>query len=348
MPHDRQNTLAAIARLTATGAAVPAWQEPRPNIMTCTDWRDAPADMLTPLLAAERQRWIQHLWWDLRPSLDSIERARTAGELPGLIVCNRRTGEPLAWSFYVLAHGVLQIGALAGATAGAVRMMLEEICVSAEAQLARGLSCFLFPTSASVASALARQRFALNTYRYLCLPLDGAERVRHSTAALRPWRPDDTAAAVRLLARAYAGDAGAQCFAPRARLDEWAHYVGQLLRGPASGHFAPEESFVAEDDAGQLAGAVLVTRVAPDTAHVAQLAVHPARRGVGVGAALVAAACATARARGATRVTLLANEQNVAASALCARLRFVESSSSFIYAHRGPVARRFSPRTVAV
>jgi ribosomal protein S18 acetylase RimI-like enzyme len=316
--------------------------------MICADWRDAPADVLAPLLAAEHQRWDQHLAWDLRPSLEVIERARAAGELPGFIVSNRRTGEPLAWSFYVLAHGILQIGALAGTTAGAVRMLLEEICVSAEARLARGLSCFVFPASASVASALARQRFALDTHRYLCHPLTTAVASPQVVTPLRPWRAEDTTTAVRLLARAYGGDAAARCFAPQARLEEWAHYVGQLLQGPACGRFSPEESFVAEDAGGRLAGAVLVTRVAAGTAHVAQVAVDPACRGAGVAAALVGAACEAARARGAARVTLLVNEQNAAARSLYRRLGFADSPWAFLYGHRAPVARRFTARPAAI
>jgi GNAT superfamily N-acetyltransferase len=315
--------------------------------MICTDWRDAPADVVAPLLAAEHQRWAQHLWWDLRSSIEVTERARMAGELPGLIVRSRRTGEPLAWSYYVLARSSLQVGALAGTTAGAVRMMLEAICVSAEAQLARGVSCFLFPASASVASALARQRFALDIHRYLCHPLGGPVPVPPATTPLRSWCVEDTTSVVRLLARAYAGDAGARCFTPHARLEEWAHYVGQLLQRPACGHFSPEESFVGEDAGGRLAGAVLVTRVAPGTAHIAQLAVDPACRGTGVGTALVAAACAAARARGADRVTLLVNEQNATACSLYARLGFVDTPWTFLYAHRGPVARRFNLRPAA-
>ena len=309
--------------------------------MICSDWRDAPAGVLAPLFAAEEQRWAEELGWDLGPSLRVVEEARARGELPGLIV-RSRTGEALAWSFHVLSHGLVQIGALTGRSAGAVRLLLEGICLSPEAQLAQGLSCFLFPVSTSVASALARQRFALQTQRYLSRTLAAEIAPPGSRLDVRPWQPEDSPTLVRLLARAYAGDAGARCFAPHGRLDEWAHYTGQLLSGPACGAFRPEWSVVAVAADGSPAGLVIATEIAPGTAHLAQVAVDPAHRGRRVGAALVAAACTAARRAGAERMTLIVGDHNAPARRLYDRLGFEDSSRAFLYAHRGPVPRRFS------
>ena len=171
--------------------------------MTVVDWRDAPADLVAPLLASERRRWSQQLWWDPGPSLAVVERARLSGELPGLLALDGH-GRPSGWCFFVLSHGLVQIGALNASTASGLRLMLDCIFLSPEAQMAQGLSCFLFPVSDSVGSALTRQHFALDTQGYLVKPLrDGAVEAPRPTPPIgaRPFAPDDATAAVRLLAR---------------------------------------------------------------------------------------------------------------------------------------------------
>jgi ribosomal protein S18 acetylase RimI-like enzyme len=309
--------------------------------MTVTDWRDAPADVIAPLLAAERRRWSQRLWWDLGPSLSVVERARAGGELPGLLVTDR-DGAAIGWGFYLLSHGLLQVGALTASTATALRLMLDRIFVSPEAQLARGLSCFLFPVSDSVATALTRQHFALERQHYLVRPFAGWQE---SGAAMEggricPFGPEHAAAAVRLMARAYAGEPSARCFAPHGRLDEWAHYFGQLLAGPGCGTLVPDATLVGIGPGGALQGLIVTTLVAPGTAHVAQVVVDPAARGRGLGRALVEHASVATRTLGARRVTLLVNESNRAARALYTRLGFTDASS-FLFAHRGPAPRRY-------
>jgi ribosomal protein S18 acetylase RimI-like enzyme len=311
--------------------------------MTVTDWRDAPADVVAPLLAAERRRWSQHLWWDLGPSLAVVERARASGELPGLIVFGS-DGQPSGWTFYLLSHGLLQIGALNASTASALRLLLDRIFVSPEAHISQGLSCFLFPMSDSVGSALTRQHFALESQRYLVRPLREAAPLPDTQApldllSLRPFAADDAAAAVRLLARAYAGEPSARCFAPHARLDEWAHYFGQLLSGPGCGGLVPEATLVAVANDGALRGLIVTTLVAPGTAHIAQVVVDHTARRTGLAAALVQAAGTAARGLGARRLTLLVSESNAPARALYERLGFSEVSR-FLYGQRGPAPRR--------
>jgi ribosomal protein S18 acetylase RimI-like enzyme len=311
--------------------------------MRIADWRDAPADLVAPLLAAERRRWSQHLWWDLGPSLAVVERARVAGELPGLVVY-AADGQPVGWSFFLLSHGLVQIGALNASTASALRLMLDRIFLSPEAQLSQGLSCFLFPVSESVGSALTRQHFALEAQLYLVRPLrdvTGEPEPAAEGCVLRPFSPDDATGAVRLLARAYAGEPSARCFAPHARLDEWAHYLGQLLAGPGCGALVPDATLVATGPDGQLQALVVTTLVAPGTAHVAQVVVDPTARRRGLAAALVHAAGVAARGFGARRVTLLVAESNAPARGLYARLGFDEVSR-FLHGQRGPAPRRLA------
>jgi len=169
------------------------------------------------------------------------------------------------------------------------------------------------------------------------LPTAGA----HSFA---PLAEGDAAPAVRLLARAYAGESTARCFAPNARLDEWAQYLGQTLSTPGVGRFLPDASFIAKDNVAAQ-GQVVTTEIARGVAHVAQVAVDPGARRQGLARRLVLAAGAAAAGQDAKRVTLIVSEDNASARGLYASLGFVPRGE-FIFGHRGPVPRHVGGVTI--
>lgn len=319
--------------------------------MTFEDWRDIPPADLAPLYQAESRRWHETLGWDLAPSWAIVEEARQAGRVPGLVARNGHT-VPIGWAFYVLHEGVLQVGGLVGESAAAVRGLLDRILQSPEARLARGFTGFLFPGSASVQSALERQRFLLTRHLYLERALteadaavtvgDGADAAPAAASGhvrVLPFAQADPADVVRLMARAYAGRPEARCFAPDGRLEQWAHYVGQLLAMPAIGVYLPSASFVVKDDGGRLLGTIVTTSLSRGTAHIAQVVVHPDCRRAGLARRLVDAACGASQAAGHSRVTLLVAESNEPARTLYARLGFAPSAH-FLYATRPALARR--------
>ena len=318
--------------------------------MRFEDWRDVPAETVAPLYDEESRRWREALGWDLAPSWAIVEDARRAGRLPGL-VARGDDGSLTGWSFYVLHEGVLQLGALNGQTAATVRGLLERAIESPEGRLARGFTGFLFPRSSSLSSALERQRFLIARHLYLAAPLgstpgaeDRAGQGSHGSegAGLRPLSAVDPADVVRLVARAYAGRPEARCFAPDGRLDQWAHYVGQLLATPAIGRYLPSASLViAPPESKRPVGAVITTSLSSDTAHIAQVVVDPDCRRSGLARQLLQAAAAGAREAGHDRLTLIVAESNEPARALYARLGFL-ATASFLYASRPSLTRRSS------
>jgi predicted N-acetyltransferase YhbS len=76
-----------------------------------------------------------------------------------------------------------------------------------------------------------------------------------------------------------------------------------------------------------LDGAAIVTRLAPSTAHLAQLAVRSEARGRGLGRQLVELALEKAAAAGCDCMTLLVRESNGPARSLYARLCFTERAA---------------------
>jgi ribosomal protein S18 acetylase RimI-like enzyme len=309
------------------------------------DWRDADPDVVQALYAREQERWRRDLGWDTEGSWAIVEAGRTLGHVPGWILRDEE-GTVLGWTFYVVHEGELQIGGLTADRAVDLRLLLDRVLGSPEASLAGAMSGFIFPAVPSLVSALARRRFAVRRSLYLSKPLAPAAEALdagHAAFRVRPFSGRDMLAAVRLLAGAYEGEPGAQCFAPRGRLEEWVRYVRQLIETPACGVFLPSASLVAEDPAtGRLAGLVLATRLSADTAHVAQLVVGPHARRQGLGEALLGRASAEASQVGAAHLTLMVDEGNARARALYARHQFTELSA-FAFGRRRVQVRHGIP-----
>ncbi|HEY7789424.1 MAG TPA: GNAT family N-acetyltransferase [Vicinamibacterales bacterium] len=316
--------------------------------MIYSDWRDVPADVVRPLYEAEGARWTDALDWNLQPSWDVVEAARGAGQLPG-VLAREADGAIAGWGFYLLHGDVLQIGALVGDRAGTVRGLLDTMLASPEAALAKELSSFLFPRGSAEQAAFVRRRIAVDRHLYLRRALQAGERMAGADAEalsggirLRPWRDDDAVALVRLLARAYRQAPSVRCFAPHERLEEWAHYLGQLLRTSACGHFLPAASFVAEREGTPApVGLVVTTAISPRSAHVAQVAVEPDLARSGIGRRLVQAACGAARVAAYEQVTLVVADDNDPARRLYDRLGFEEAASFLFASRRTPLRRSF-------
>jgi ribosomal protein S18 acetylase RimI-like enzyme len=316
--------------------------------MNVEDWRDLDPAELTPLYEAECRRYRTALAWDLEPSCRIIEEARRSGRLPGLVV--RAAGGAIAgWSYFIVYEGILQIGGLVADSASGLRRMLDRVLQSPEATFSRSLTAFVFPRSSSLQAAFERQRFGVERHAYLSRPITGGpcgESVRKGLAPefrLRPLMEVDPAEVVRLSARSYAGMSEARCFAPDGRLEQWAHYLGQLLATPACGRYLPEASFAVERrETRELAGAVIATAIAPETAHIAQIVVDPACRRAGFAAELVTASLERAREEGYSILSLLVAEANAPARRLYARLGFSETAS-FLFASRAALTRRAAP-----
>ena len=308
--------------------------------MTLVDWRDVSSEVVQPLLLAERRRALDTLHWDMSPSLKAVELARQRGDLAGFLLYDAK-GRPVGWAFYLLANRLLQIGGLHAPTAGGLRVLLDRMLESPEAQLAQGVSCFLEATTRSLTSALTRLRFDIQRHVYLEAALTTPWPAPSQLANTRSLALEDAPALVRLLARSYAGERIAQTFAPNARMDEWAHYAGQLLNGPAVGNWRPDQSFAVATADGQLAAAVVTTEIARGIAHIAQVVVDPAHRRQGHARQLLLRAAAAASAQGAKRLTLMVGETNDRAKALYDGLGFA-ARGAFVHGTRGPV-----PRTLA-
>jgi len=294
------------------------------DAVSTREWTAEPADRVAALLDAERDWWRRHLHWDLDTAWASVEPARVAGRLPGVIAS--ATGDRAdGWAFYLRHHQSLQVGAVVAYHEAITTALFDHMLAS---PTARGTSLALSFTrelAPGLASVLEARGFQLEHYRYLEVAL---ARGQEPGAPVRLWAAADLAPVVDLVARAYRDSAELRPFAPDNRHDEWIEYVTQLVASPACGRFLPWASVVCDATrGGGLDAAAIVTTISDRTAHLAQIVVDPRARGRGLGRTLVRSVMATVAARGFERMTLLVASSNARASALYDRLGFRQTAA---------------------
>jgi ribosomal protein S18 acetylase RimI-like enzyme len=310
------------------------------------DWRNVAAAELEPVYQRERSRWLAELGWETEATWSLVEEGRRAGRVPGFV---RRddAGRLSGWCFFSTDRATVHVGIVDAERAEVVRDLIDQVLDAPEATYAKRFQAFLYPRSPAVAVALQRRRFSLNPQLLLSCQPDQVDTAEAGERLGRPWHGDDLPGFVRLLARAYAGTAVAEAFAPDGLLDQWVAYVRQLIGTPACGTFLPEASFMVPGETlDRLAGAILTTNISPGILHVAQVATDPLRRRCGMARRLVTQVCAHAASAGAREVSLVVDERNLAARALYDRMGFTQRGT-LLLASRGRLTRSTAHATEA-
>lgn len=299
--------------------------------MNLCDWREVGPAVVAPLYARGEQHWRATLGWETADNWRSIERARTTKGLPGLLAIDR-TGQVRGWTFFVLQDNVLHVGGLAAETPAATGALLDAVVALGDDSGAAGVSCFMFEEAPGVADAIGRRGFDTEPFIYLFRAIHAHDDRSDPPPSARAWRSEDVERAADLLRAAYPPDA-ATYLAPGHTPEAWRRYVRNLVEQTGLGTLNPAATRVLEKDVRQrthaapapgptLEAVVIVTALSRDTAHLAQVAVHPERRGHGLGRRLVEDACRLAAAQSFSRATLLVGASNAPARGLYASLGF--------------------------
>jgi ribosomal protein S18 acetylase RimI-like enzyme len=295
--------------------------------MIVRDWRDADRADTQLLYALEQDFWVRELGWDASNSWREIEQARTTWGLPGrMAIDHKRTVR--GWTYYMPDGETLHIGGIAAETQDATAALLDA-CLEIAAVPPRParVSCFVPDRAEGFEAALVERGFSCEHYHYLSRALASPSEPAPPSGA-EGWREADLLDTAELLRTAY-GEQGRH-FAPRGTLTEWEHYTRGLVERPGCGDLEPNLTRIARD-ASHMVAVVLTTRVAPKTIHLAQVAVHPARRREGFARRLVDEACRLAQPRAFRQATLLVGAKNTAARKLYESMGF-EPRARFIAA----------------
>jgi GNAT superfamily N-acetyltransferase len=281
--------------------------------MIASDWRHADAGVLRGCYDVEQRSWREDLGWDASWTWSTVEQARTTWGLPGVIAADAG-GAPQGWGFYVADNLTLHIGGLVSSAPAVTDALLSFILERNDAGLP--VACFIRDRAPGLERLLAARGFLVERFLYLSRPIDAsaapAEAWHRGEAGdplaafdltVRDWRDDDRHEAGALLAASYS-PAAARHFAPTGAPQEWARYVTGVMEQGGCGTLDRHATRVVWQGR-RMRAVALVTELAAETSHLAQLAVHPDCRGRGIAAALVGDALASAAAAGRAALTLL-------------------------------------------
>jgi ribosomal protein S18 acetylase RimI-like enzyme len=287
--------------------------------MILRDWRHADPALLRSCYDAERQSWRQDLGWDTTWTWATVEQARVTRGLPGLLALDDE-GMPRGWAFYVRDAATLHLGGLVAASPPVTNALLDGILATA-GDTSRA-ACFIRDSAPGLIAALLARGFDAERFLYLSRPLtpeDGHDRADGQVRA-DVWRHADLSAGARLLQEAYPLESGRH-LVPDGTLDDWTKYVAGVVGQGGCGLMDPVATRV-HREGDRLQGLALVTSIATDTAHLAQLVVHPGCRGRGIASTLLREVLASAVSTGKQTMTLLVSERNAPARRLYEALGF--------------------------
>lgn len=286
--------------------------------MIVSDWRELPVESAAHLYRSERARWHRRLSWETADTWKTIETARVTWGLPGLVCLDDE--RVVGWTFYLPREGSIDIGGLYAEHEVATAALVDGLLERAHAIGApRG---FFYLAAPGAEPAFTSRGLRVTRFLYLVADLDGETAIAGAAPPTCPsvrWTGDRLDVAARLLQAAY-GEAG-HIYAPGNDVREWQTYVGHLVTDGACGRFSPVLSRMVERD-GRFAALAIVTAVGPATAHLAQIAVHPADRRKGIARDLLRQVLGTAARHGFTRLSLLVSAENTAALDLYRALGF--------------------------
>ena len=283
--------------------------------MIALDWQQT-SEGLGAAYRAEAARTRAELYWDTEPTWEVVEHARRLGQVAGRIVRDSE-GRWRGWSYFLNHRGSLQIGSVTADDEEATRVLLASILSSPEACRASRVLLYAYAAAPGLVPALRDRGFDIEPQHYLVADL----------ADSLGWLDERPVAAVdapmvslddlsRCLAACYPMPDPRRPFAPGGTPAEWAEYVRALTQQSGCGILLPGVSQMDRAPDGTLQGVALVTHLAPQTAHLAQMAVLPHVRRAGVARRLLRQAMHTAARTGHHRMTLLVAAGNRAAAAL--------------------------------
>lgn len=296
--------------------------------LRAVDWQLLAGDVVQGLYRDEIERWQRLLDWDTSGRWQEIERRRRQGAAPGLAVLDE-AGAVVAWTHYAVRRRVLTISTFNAATDAAAALMMERLLNASALTYVDRVSLFAFSEYGGLVQALRNRGLHVDRYWYL-----GRDTVRATLPmlpGLRSWRESDVRATAGLLERAYGRGDDTRPFAPGHTPDEWLQHLTELAGAADGCTVLSEASFCLPAGPERLAAAIIVTRIAEGTAHVAHVLVDPQMRRRRLASQLLELASAGAARAGCGRLTVTVGGSNRAGRSLLEGLRF-RAMGSFLAA----------------
>ncbi len=301
-----------------------------PQQIEILDLRHFSARQLRPLLTEQAALWQRRLRWDYRAATDILLNYLDQRILPGFVATAR--GKVTGYTFCVYEGTKAVIGDLftthtnpapLAVNHTLIRHLLETLLHSPD--IARIESQLLLFDAGILPPAFP----SFTPYPRLFLELDLPPNRPATPPTFPPsiellrWSPTLYNSAGDLIHAAYQSHVDAQINDQYRTLAGSLRFLHNVIRFPGCGTFDPEASWALRSTAtGKLAALLLVSRVAPDTAHITQLCVDPAYRGAHLGPNLLQLCLNHLPARRYNALTLTVTEANTQAVNLYRRAGF--------------------------
>ena len=261
---------------------------PRPHVVDLSTV--VPAE-LEGLWRCEAQWWRERLLWDISDALAALRRVVARRGVPGKVV---RVGtQTVGYAYYVVAG---RLGVLAGLVVSpewshrAVGESLLHATVDALRQqgVARIESPCVSMHHAWLVSAFEREGFQTywREFLRLDLPREAPPARPPAPVQLEPWRGTSLREAGALMQAAYEGTADVEINTLYRTAEGCGEVLEDILNQAGCGPLVTAASVLARTR-GQAIGFIIVTEIAPQQGHLAQVVVLPAYQRQGVGRFLV-------------------------------------------------------------
>ncbi len=289
------------------------------------DLRHFSARQLRPLLEREADLWRERLRWDYKSSTELLLQYLESRILHGFVALER--GRVCGYTFCVYEGHKAVIGDAFAAghsslsAAEVARVLLTNVLGMLQHSPAvdRVESQLLLFDAGEFASLFNGPEFAIYPRLFLERGLRKPMAVPSALAIdslppeleLTPWIPQDYQAAGELIYSCYIGHADSQINDQYRSLHGSLRFLHNIVRFPGCGIFEADFSWMLRDKRSRaLVGMVLCSRVSAEVAHVTQLCVAPAYRGLGLGRALLNQSADSLLRGSFEAVTLTVTEKN--------------------------------------
>lgn len=299
---------------------------PAASALEILDLRHFSARQLRPLLEEEARAWQTRLRWDYSSSIELLLQYLESRVLQGFVATLH--GHIRGYTFCVYEGNKAVIGDLFATGLGAASdhetaatLLVHILDLLRNSPMVDRIEAqLLLSDSGEFASLFTDPGF--RSYPRLFLECDLTRPFAAPPAApplpsgltLAPWAPQDYQSAGELIHDAYAGHTDALINDQYRTLHGALRFLHNIVRFPGCGIFEPELSFtLRETHSRSLLGLVLVSRVAPDVAHITQFCIAPSRRHQRLGLTLLRHTVDILRRHGFRAITLTVTEANTPA-----------------------------------
>ena len=303
-----------------------------PQQLEILDLRHFSAQKLRPLLEQQANLWNERLHWDYKPSTELLLQYLDSRILPGFVALDR--GRIVGFCFCVYEGHKAVIGDIYASRYEAAPLVIVQILtrhiletLEASPDIRRiEAQLLLFDEGVLVplfASAISREtRFHVYPRLFLQLHLTGPAPAGDAPQfppdiELCRWSPTFYNPAAELIQNAYINHLDADINDQYRTLAGSQRFLHNIIRFPGCGTFDPDSSYVLRSRRdNSLIAVLLVSRIAPDAAHITQLCVAPAHRGRRLGASLLQHVLRQLPRHPYQLVSLTVSENNPGAQAL--------------------------------